>query len=325
MLKASSSDHVIKSLKVPADKRAWTTQLIGTWSGRIHRQDLELAVWIPKLDSPQSAQARLNLYMESTDGRCIYGDTQGHLAQAYAFNLPATPEVYDEIQLRYYFMPDVYNETREGRNYCSKNRDIYPFYLYYDYASGQVFAHPKGYQPGSSDAQKWQWPLQRTNPSPKMKQFLIGLEQKYGKGFFSGQKPLLMVSHCLDSDAMVVVKKLDVPGYTVKEVYSSGMEIELSRTEGYTMRSSYIINPEFWPTCQKICGVQDSKSFRSFYDLAINKENAMMGKLYSGLKSLRESYDCRSKEIQTFEENLIRLSRLRQSIYASRKSYLSSW
>ena len=236
MLKASSSDHVIKSLKVPADKRAWTTQLIGTWSGRIHRQDLELAVWIPKLDSPQSAQARLNLYMESTDGRCIYGDTQGHLAQAYAFNLPATPEVYDEIQLRYYFMPDVYNETREGRNYCSKNRDIYPFYLYYDYASGQVFAHPKGYQPGSSDAQKWQWPLQRTNPSPKMKQFLIGLEQKYGKGFFSGQKPLLMVSHCLDSDAMVVVKKLDVPGYTVKEVYSSGMEIELSRTEGYTMR-----------------------------------------------------------------------------------------
>jgi hypothetical protein len=683
-------------LKRKVEITDWTTKLIGTWQGKISGQDVELSIWIPKYYNVPGVETRLSLYMQTMDGKCTYGDTMGHPPSVYAFNLPSNKDVYEEILLRYYFMPDVFNESRSEQDYCSKNRDVYPFLVYYEPSTGQVFAHSKGYQPGSNRSQPW--PLKRANPSRKLSTFLNGLERQYGATFFGAQKYLLLdktvdyssykeripvscevphrfalaqiykqgisgieafpvsgndkvevkfnrmiyngdgkyersknssafyskdldidwanlsmrkpttttkssckqarttltflpylnqkttavassetpklkdindyylinqsgidqikqsktstlgssyrmyggntifvpgdktrqfrwdpfsqkmvvqnyiksiydnkivfdsvnkenirkfvydatlsqvhgvpifasttdkyekdicvewqgqissdsctkiekrgkvknpqyltssektaielfkkvspqnttwkglsgetgrcpdgpfcelpggdylnaifrgdfpkireidnnafkglrslikkvtfgddkfysfltalsnganesllplvvdeymytyqqwaKDHCLDADAVVVEKNEYVPGYSVKEVYSSGAEIEISRTEGYMLHATYVINPEFWQTCQRFCGVQDSKTYRSFLDSAVNRENAMIGKLYMGLKSLKNNYDCRSREVQIFEKNLIELSRNYYSYFSSRKFQLSSW
>ncbi|MDD2338561.1 MAG: hypothetical protein PHD01_18550 [Geobacteraceae bacterium] len=673
----------------------WTTQLIGIWQGKIRGENMELALWIPQYYTVPWVDARLSLYMQTLDGQCIYGDTKGHLPSVYSFDLPKNKEVYEDIILKYYFMPDVYNDVRNENIYCSKNRPIYPFLIYYDQSAKQVFAQPKGYQPG--DGRSPQWPLHRVNPSQKMSAFLSGLERKYGPSFFGAQKYLLfnkdaeyssykdripvscqiphrfaltkmykqglsdieafpvagsdMVEvklkrmvwndngkvetskqlnaqypetpdvdwahlsmrvpkavsevtckealatlsflphlyqqkavtssetpkiknvdkyflvnasgvdqvrkseraslgstrrlyggttifslgdrtrqfrwepfsqkmviqndiksvfdnqiqsdrvnnwderkfvydaalsdqyaspvfvstaeiyekdicvewqgqvnrescikstgkgqlkkplyltdsqktaiaiykkvspqkeswkglpgelgqcpggvfcdvqggeylnaiyrndfskirelderafkglrstikkltfgdekfytflsamsngagqsllplvvdeymygyqqwpkdHCLDSDAVVVKKNEYVPGYSVKEVYASGAEIEISRTEGYTLHATYLLNNEFLTTCNRFCGVQDSKNFRALIDSTVNKKEAMIGKLYVGIRSLRDRHDCRSEEVQVFENNLIALSRTYGSFLSSRTFQLSSW
>lgn len=74
---------------------------------------------------------------------------------------------------------------------------------------------------------------------------------------------------------------------------------------GITLTSSYRINPEFFGMCEQVCGVRNGGI----------EQIAGSTDVLLAVREFRKTYDCKSKEVQDFERNLIDFYSRRDEVY----------
>jgi hypothetical protein len=109
-------------------------------------------------------------------------------------------------------------------------------------------------------------------------------------------------THCFKPGS----QSLDFKGVTEKLVEVDGMGNRTGHTYGgITMTSHYKINPEFFGICRQVCGLRNGGT----------EQLAGSTPVLLAARKFRETYDCKSKEVQDFERNLIDFYGRKSEVY----------